>query len=278
MTRAAEVPHTTDPGLTDPGLTGPGLTDDVFLGGRLRLLQPAKGYRAGLDAVLLAAAVRIAPGSGARVLDTGAGVGTAGLCVAARVSRASVTLVERAPVFAALARGNVARNDLGTRVRVIETEVGADAAGHEALGLGAAAFDHVIANPPYLEDGRHRFPVDPLAAGACGMAADGLEHWLRFMARAAAPTGELTLIHRSDALAKVLDALDGRFGGIGVLPIHPRSGHPAHRIIVTGRKGSRAPLQLLPGLVLHGTGNAFLPAIDAIFRDGAPLAWPGAAR
>src|SRR5262245_44871055 len=101
-------------------------TDDVFLGGRLRLLQPAKGFRAGLDAVLLAAATDIATDRGVRVLDAGAGVGTAGLCLAARVAAAQVTLLELVPALAALARANVARNQLSDRVQVIEADVCAE--------------------------------------------------------------------------------------------------------------------------------------------------------
>lgn len=261
------------PCMLDPAASGVPSTDDAFLGGRLQLLQPAKGYRAGLDAVVLAASIRIEPRTGHRVLDAGAGVGTAGLCVAARVPSADVTLVERAPVFAALARTNIARNNLGARARVIETDLTASAASLEAAGMRPGGYDHVIANPPYLEDGRHRLPADPMAAAAFGMAADGLERWLHFLSWAAAPAGQLTLVHRLDALPKVLAAVEGRFGGIRVLPIHPRSTEPAHRFIVRARKGSRAPLQLMPGLVLHGAGNAFLPHIDRILRHAAELDW-----
>jgi tRNA1(Val) A37 N6-methylase TrmN6 len=250
------------------------VTSDVFLGGKLEILQPAKGYRAGLDAVLLAAAAGIAPDRDCHVLDAGAGVGTAGLCLAARIVHAHVTLVETAAPLAALARQNVARNSLGARVRVAEADLLAGAAAHEALGLSAGSFEHVIANPPYLEEGRHRLPEDTIAAGAFGMGADGMEQWARALARLAAPGAGLTLIHRTDALKAVLDALAGRFGALRVLPLHPRVGEPSHRILVAGLKGSRGPLALLPGVLLHGDGNRFTPEIDAVLRDGAPLGWP----
>lgn len=249
-------------------------TTDVFLGGKLEIEQPAKGFRAGLDAVLLAAAVEAEAGRKARVLDAGAGVGTAGLCLAARLPAVRVTMVEIAPQLCALARQNVERNGLGARVDVIEADLTAAAREVEAHGLAPDTFEHVMANPPYLEDGRHRLPADPVAAGAFGMAAEGLERWARFLARMAVPGGSLTMIHRADALATVLDALDGRFGELRILPLHPRVGEPAHRILVTGRKASRAPLRLLPGLVLHGEGHAFTPEVAAILRDGAALRWP----
>jgi tRNA1(Val) A37 N6-methylase TrmN6 len=246
-------------------------TRDVFLGGRLELLQPARGYRAGLDAVLLAAAAEIAPGPGACVLDAGAGVGTAGLCLAARVPGVRVTLLERAAPLAALARQNVALNGFGDRVEVVEADLLAGATAHEGIGLSAGRFSHVMANPPYLEHGRHRLPEDEVAAGAFGMVAEGLEQWARTLARLAGGGAGLTLIHRTDALKSVLDALEGRFGAIRILPLLPRPGDVSHRIVVTARKGSRAPLQLLTGVVLHGSGNAFTPQIDAVLRHGAAL-------
>jgi tRNA1(Val) A37 N6-methylase TrmN6 len=249
----------------------PDTTVDVFLGGRLEVEQPAKGFRAGLDAVLLAAAVGVDATQGVRVLDAGAGVGTAGLCVAVRSSMASVVLLEQARTLARLAAANVARNGLSDRVQVIEADLTGPAAALERAGIAPASFDVVIANPPYLDEERHRLPADDVAAGAFGMAAGSLEAWLRFMARAAAGGGRMVLIHRADALADVLAANGNRFGALHVLPIHPREGEPAHRIIVSGRKGSRAPLVIEPGLVLHGEGNGFRPQVQEILRDGAGL-------
>lgn len=69
----------------------------------------------------------------------------------------------------------------------------------------------------------------------------------------------------------MLVALDQRFGAIRILPLHPRAGDPAHRVIVEGTKGSRAPLQLLSGFVLHVEGNGFTPAAEAILKGGAGL-------
>jgi len=168
-------------------------SDDAFLGGRLHLLQPKSGYRAGLDAVLLAAAVPAAGDGLVRALDAGAGVGAAGLAVAARVAGADVVLVELVPRLAALARENVARNGLSARVRVIEADICAPAAGLAAKGLEAQSFDHVLANPPYLEEGRGSSPADPVKAGAQVMAAGGLERWVRFLAHMAAADGTVTL-------------------------------------------------------------------------------------
>ena len=268
----------------------PDTTVDDFLGGRLEIRQPAKGFRAGLDAVILAASVPAASFPAAsfpaanfpaasvpaaagprRVLDVGAGVGTAGLCVAARLPETVVTLVEISPVLTTLARGNVEANGLAGRVRVVEADIGAPAAQTAAAGLLPDHFDEVIANPPYLDAARHRLPEDATAAAAFGMAAGELERWARFMARVTVPGGHATVIHRADALGELLVVLSLRFGGIVVLPIYPRDGEPAHRVVVRGKRGSRAPMSLLAGLVLHGEGNAFRPEVAAVLRDGVGL-------
>lgn len=254
------------------------LTDDAFLGDALAILQPAEGYRAGLDAVLLAAACGAMPGDGARVLDAGAGVGVAGLCVARRLADARVTLVEREPVLADLARRNVERNRLADRVQVIEMDIAAGGAGvHRARArtadIAPGAFTHVIANPPYAVQGRGTRPPARLKSVSHQMPGGDLDAWFRFLATLAATDGLVTMIHRADALAILLDGLGQRFGGLRVLPLYPRAGSPSHRIIVQGRKGSRAPLMLLPGIPLHGEGNGFLPRIEAVLRHGAALDW-----
>ncbi len=247
-------------------------TQDLFLGGKLVIEQPAKGYRAGLDAVLLAAAVRSTGEGELRVLDLGAGVGTAGLCAAARLEGAQVTLLERDPGLAALARANISRNGLAGRVRAIESDVLAKAAEHEAAGLKAGSFHVLLCNPPYLPAGGTSLPADRVTAGALGMPRENLERWVRVMARLSAPGGEMIMIHRADALAAILAATGARFGGLIVLPLLPRAGEAAIRVMVSGIKASRAPLQLSAGLVLHGAGNAFTPIVEGILRRGEPLA------
>lgn len=247
------------------------LTDDAFLGGALHILQPERSYRAGLDAVLLAAACPA--GAGERVIDAGAGVGTVGLCVARRVDGARVTLVEIEPELADLARRNAERNGLGERVAVVEADVrdGGRPFHAEAGGLVAGAFAHAVANPPYLAAGEGTEPTNRLKAAAHSMPGDDLDQWVRFLATALTGDGTATMIHRADALSTLLSAFGGRFGAIRVFPIFPREGMAANRIIVHGVKGSRAPLQVLPGLVLHGDAHGFRPQAEAILRDGAAL-------
>lgn len=248
-------------------------TEDVFLDGRIRLLQPKHGHRAGLDAVLLAAAV--AASGPAKVLDAGAGSGIVGLAIAARNTQVCVTGVEIEPELASLANENARRNGLGDRVRVATADLTASYAGLEAAGLVRESFDIVVSNPPYLEAGASRASPLPLQARASTMPVDGLDSWARCFATLSRADATLYLVHRADQLKSILDALDGRFGGLAIWPLHPRVGEAAHRLIIRGRKGSRAPMQLLPGLVLHGSDGTFVPDVERVLRGPEPLVWPG---
>ncbi len=265
------------------------VTDDAFHGGKLQLLQPSKGYRAGMDAVLLAAAARLRDNpAGLDVLDLGAGVGTVGLCLARRVASCRVVLLEKQPEMVRLALKNVARNDLQGRVRVIEGDVYFSAGELSALGVEANAFDHAVVNPPYFVAGRGtRSPVEQKAAshelgaerpvmgeGTAPAVRNehGFEGWARVMARAVKPGGGVSVIHLAEALPEILSAFRGRFGGLIVQPVHPRAGACANRVIVSGTKGSRAGLVIADRFVLHGEDGGFTKQANAIFRDGAALA------
>jgi tRNA1(Val) A37 N6-methylase TrmN6 len=249
------------------------ITEDGFLGGALAVLQPRTGFRAGMEAVLLAASVDPANAPSAKAVDVGSGVGVAGLCLVRRVPAASVVLVERDPLLAGLARRNIARNAFENRATVVEADILASPATLVAAGLPSGAFGIVLSNPPWLEEGRGRASADPIRARANAMPGDALDRWARVLARIAAPGAQLVVVHRADAIGRVLTALDRRFGAIEILPLHPFAGHPARRILVRARKGSRAPARLLAGLILHEPGGGYVPAVSAVLRCAAPLSW-----
>lgn len=251
------------------------VTDDLFLGDKLTIRQPVKGYRAGTDAVLLAAA--LPTNTSIEILDVGAGVGTVSLCLAARLDQPRVTLFERQSELVALARWNIERNGFVSRLSAVTGDVARYSAGSidgERV-LRDEAFDVVVSNPPFHDADRGTRAPAPLKAVSHALHDVTLESWARFLARMARPSGACLLIHKADALDALLAALAGRFGRLIVTPIYPRVGQPAVRVLVSGIKGNRAPMKLNPGLILHGDDHAFRPEIDAVMRHGAPL--PGLA-
>ena len=246
-------------------------SEDTFLGGRLRLRQPEHGLRAGLDAIVLAAALPVPLDRPTRLLDAGAGSGIVGLAAATRVPELKVSLLEKQPQLIELARQSIALNALDDRVEVIQADLTAPLSQLEPSGVSADGFDHAAANPPYQTSGTGRIPAESLKSDAIDMPARGLELWIRFLTAVVRPGGTVTLVHRADAVAQLLELMQRRFGAIIVFPLYPQEGKPAHRILVQGTKGSRAPLSLMPGLTVHETDGRFRPAIETILRDGAGL-------
>jgi tRNA1(Val) A37 N6-methylase TrmN6 len=248
------------------------VTDDAFLGGGIQILQPRQGYRAGLDAVMLAAAVPARGDEAVRVIDAGAGVGTAGLCLAWRCRGADIVLAEREPELVALARENIHRNGFDQRVSVAEIDIARAAPSDMArCGLGDGTFDAAIANPPFHAEGAGTAARSALKAAAHAMADDALDDWARFLARMVRPGGAAFVIHKASALPDLLAVLQGRFGGVSVLPLHSHAGEAAGRVIVSGVKGSRAPFRIEPGIVLHEADERFTAGAEAVLRLGQPL-------
>jgi tRNA1(Val) A37 N6-methylase TrmN6 len=242
------------------------ISTDEVLGGRVRLRQPRRGYRAGMDAALLAAACDAGPDQ--RVVEAGCGVGGALLAAAARRPQATFVGVERDPDMLALALENIAANGLAPRVTALAGDVGQ---GFRALGL--APFDAAMANPPFFDDpGAIRGPA-PARAGAW-LADDGLEAWIAFLLKAVREGGSITLIHRADRLGDILTLLAPKAGSVRIRPVQPFADQPAKRVLVRAVKTGKAPLVLLPALVLHDTaGGKHTAEVEAILRGEAMLGW-----
>ena len=235
------------------------LTHDTLFGARLKLSQPARGHRAGTDAVLLAGAT---PATGGLVIDVGAGVGTVGLAIALRDNPTRILLVERDPIFAELARRNVHANGLGERAVVIETDVLA-ALPRRSAGVRNESADLVVTNPPFYDAARNRASPEALRRDAHVMAGD-LAEWLRVCLALVRPGGTLSLVHRADATGEILGALKGRTGAAQVRAVHPCADANATRVLIRAIKGSRAPLEILPPLVLHEASGRFTPEAAAL--------------
>ena len=242
-------------------------SEDALLGGKLTLRQPLRGHRFGHDAVLLAAATPARKGEHA--IELGAGVGAAGLALARRVEGVAVTLIELDPDLAALARENAARNALAERVRVVCLDVAAPAAQFDDAGLAGDSVDHVLMNPPF--NAPHNPSPDQARRLAHAASPGTLSRWIASAARLLRPQGVLTLIWRADGLTDLVLALASGFGAIAILPVYPRPGAAAIRVLVRAAKASNAPLSLLPGLVLADSDNRPSAQAEAILRDGAAL-------
>lgn len=235
----------------------------------IRLLQPVDGFRTSLDSVMLAAACPAQGGD--HILDLGCGVGGAGLCVLRRVPGTKLTGIDIQADHIDLALRNAALNSMNSRtafhpqnildyVKLIKQE------------NTPPAFDHVILNPPYLEDGTHTPSPRPAKAAAHAHQKEvSLQDWLDAGFYALKSGGSLTIIHRADQSDKIIQGLGKRFGALEIIPLWPRTGQEAKRVIIRARKDRKSPARLHPGLVLHLENGDYTPEADAILRGGAAI-------
>ena len=261
-------------------------------------MQPQKGYRIGMDGALLAAACASLP-KVKRGLELGCGVGGALLSLKSRRPPLALTGIEREPDYAALARENIRLNEMAG-VTIIEGDIGqgyktllsspalagtfvprevARRSPLEAKSVTEGAkpqpprFDLVFSNPPYFDDpDTLRAPHE--AKRPAWIADDGLEAWLDFAQSAVIDNGYIVFIHRADRLADILGGLSKKCGSFVIRPVLPFADKDAKRILVRAQRLGKAPLRLLPPLVLHDNGvRKHTPEVEAILRGEAELKW-----
>ena len=243
------------------------VTQDALLSGRVKLLQPRRGHRAGTDAVILAGLAQIRPGD--HVIDLGSASGAVGLMIAARHLQARVTLIERDPNLVALARRNIALNGVDDRVAAAEADVFATSEdGRRTLDAAFGAADVIITNPPFFQPDNPPASAspDPGRRAARLMSGGDLDDWVSAARGCLALRGRLWLIHRADRLDACFSALRGAFGSLCVTPVYPKIGAPASRVVISAVAGGRAPARLTSPLVLHDKDGTFTLAAERLHR------------
>lgn len=241
------------------------MSEDVeihVLDKRVRLLQPQGGFRTSLDSVMLAAACPARAGD--HILDMGCGVGGAGFCVLTRVAGTKLTGVEIQGDHVDLARRNIQLNNMQGRADFTVSDI--------RDFFAPNSVDHVICNPPYMETGAHTVSPSQRKAVAHGHQDDTvLDDWLEAGFRALKSGGSLTMIHRADKTDKIILGLKNRFGAVEIIPLWPRVGGNAKRVIVRAVKDRKTPAILHAGVVLHEADGSYTRAADAILRDMQPI-------
>lgn len=242
---------------------------DDFLGGKVQILQPKTGFRAGVDAVFLAAATPAKPGQ--TVLELGCGVGTALLCLNARVGGLLLNGIEIQSELAGLANENAARNKADLNIVQGSVE-------DMPLSLRQSSFDHVITNPPYFLRSA-RTPAQSAARETALSEALSLADWFDAALRRLRPGGCLTVIQRAERVPDMLATLAGRTGAIDLLPLQPRKGRPARLVLLRAVKGAKSAFRLMSPITLHqgdshlGDFDDYNPEISAVLRESAAFPW-----
>ncbi|NBX65850.1 MAG: methyltransferase domain-containing protein [Proteobacteria bacterium] len=242
--------------------------ETTVLGGRVKLWQPKAGLRAGLDAVMVAAAVPAAAGD--HVLDIGCGSGAAGLCVMARVSGIRLTGLDIQKELVTCAQKSAELNGWQDACRFIEGDV------RDKGLLPPDAFDHAVCNPPYMQEGAWYESPDPIRKKQMGKSEGDarLCDWVDCIQRVLKPEGSISFIHRADHMDKLIQALGTRFGGIEIWPLYPRAGEDANRVVIRALKNRKSPMMLHQGVVLHEADGSWTREADTVLREAGALKAP----
>lgn len=238
-------------------------TLDSFLGGRIKLIQPLDGYRAGIDPIFLAAAIHPKPDE--KILDVGAGVGTASISLAVRCPHAQIVGLEVQSDLAQLALTNIQANHVNERVQMINGDLLSPPA-----FLKSSSFDQVMTNPPYYEYDRTQSSPVPGKAQANTETVD-LGKWIKASLKLLKPKGVFTMIHRVERLSEILHHLGNRVGDLVLYPLWPGLNKPARRVIIQGRKNIGGDLRLAQGIILHGGAEKYTPEAEAVLRHAKAL-------
>ena len=238
-----------------------GFSDDTLLGGKVKIRQPKNGFRATIDAVLLAASVPA--GTGERILELGVGSGGASLCLCYRVAGSTITGIDINPELIALAKENIKLNGFEERV---EAKVGNVATVLPKCFV--ASFHHVILNPPYLpRNTEHVSPnLDRAIATKEGQA--DLKRWIKYAHDSLLHKGRMSVIHRADRLNELIQILSPNLGAVSIFPLWPREGVEAKRVIVQARKGVKSPCRILTGLTLHNKDGSYTDETKRVLKGG----------
>ena len=219
----------------------PNTTENSFLDGKLNILQPVKGFRAGLDSVLLAASVNAKPGE--KVLEIGAGVGTVLFCLMNRISGLEATGIEIMEEYHSLSLINAQKNKINANLILGDFFTYGN--------LKKEIFDQIFFNPPYYPVSNYKISDNKLLEIAHIEYPGILKKMLTFALKRCKPYGYVTLIHRPSRISDILSIFKNVAGDIKILPIVSSNSKNASRMIIRARKSAKGDTKLLNPLYLY---------------------------
>ena len=232
----------------------------TVLNGALKLAQIDDGFKTSIDAVLLAAACPAKCGQS--VLDLGCGIGSASLCLLKRLPDISLTGIDIQEDHICKARDNAAMNDLHAHFQVADIRQ-----------YQGELVDHIICNPPFEEAGAHLISPSNKNATARGhMDKDiTIDHWVKCAFNNLKSGGSFTIIHKAEAIQRIILAMGKSFGATEIIPLWPKAGREPKRVIIRTIKHRKSPARIHTGLVLHNEDGTYTTSAEDILRGGKTL-------
>ena len=243
----------------------PEFTKDNFLGGGIRIWQPKKGYRAGIDPILLAASVNASEGQ--KVLDLGCGVGTASFAIGYRVKNVELYGVEIQKIFVDLGNLNSKENGIEFKIECCNIS-------SLSSNITSKSFDHVIANPPYFDRKSSVEGINLSKEKSFGDTCP-ISEWLKVAAKRTKPKGFVHFIVRTDRLPEIFRNMPNSLGSLVITPVISRKNEHAKLTILHAKKNGRGGFIISPPIILHPLNSEpskkYNLKVDKVLRNGASL-------
>ncbi len=219
-------------------------TCDAILGGRIRIIQPRRGYRFSVDSVLLARFVMVRKSD--RVLELGAGTGVISLAIDALYQPREIVALEIQAELVTMLRRNAELN----RANSIHA-IAADLRQMDEATLPRESFDLVVANPPYRASKTGRLSPQEGRRIARSESSATLEDFVAAASRCARRGGKAALVFAADRSAELISMLrEHRLEPKRMRFVHPYATAPAAAILIEARKDGGIEVAIEPPLIL----------------------------
>ena len=232
--------------------------DDLQRNG-LKIIQKTDGFCFGMDAVLLSGFASVKPGE--RALDLGTGTGIIPLLLSAKTKGDHFTGLEIQTEIMKMAQRSVALNGLEKKIDIIQGDI------KEASRIfGAASFDVVTSNPPYMNDAHGlKNPGDVKAISRHEVLCT-LEDVVREGTKALKPAGRFYMVHRPHRLAEIITVMrQYKLEPKRMKFVHPFADKDANMVLIEAVRGGGAWLKLEPPVIVYKEPGVYTDEIYEIY-------------
>lgn len=224
-----------------------------------RIIQDPERFCFGIDAVLLSGFARAKEGD--RVIDLGTGTGIIPILMEAKTEASSFVGLEIQPESADMASRSVLLNHLEEKIQIVTGDI------KEAGSIfGAASFDVVTSNPPYMTEHHGLTNEKSPKAIARHELLCSLEDVISQASRILKPGGNFFMIHRPFRLADIMFLLrEYHLEPKRMRLVYPFADKEPNMVLLEANRGGRPRLTVEKPLVVYKEPGVYTDEIYDIY-------------
>ena len=232
--------------------------DDLQRNG-LKIIQKTDGFCFGMDAVLLTGFANVKRGE--KVLDMGTGTGIIPILLSAKTEGKHFTALEIQEEIAKMARRSVEMNHLEEKIEIVNGDI------KEASRIfGAASFDVVTTNPPYMNDSHGLKNPTEVKAISRHEVLCTLEDVVREGAKVLKSGGRMYMVHRPHRLIEIITAMKQyKMEPKRMCMVHPFKDKEANMVLIEAVKGGGSWLKMEAPIIVYKEPGVYTDEIYDIY-------------